>query len=96
MTPMRQWRALLSVPIEAKTERGAWMRATKYANTLTHPGSPVIAGQVEVVAELVDEPCDNAPGTHPLKWTTATRLELADEMIRRWTAFKQAGVPMGG
>jgi len=91
MKPTQQWWALISVPVEAKTKRGAWMRANAYANSLTHPGSAVIAGHVEACVLVEDAPDDEGPRDSGIRWTKADRLALAEDAIRRWTAFRDAG-----
>jgi hypothetical protein len=50
-------------------------------------------GSVVIDGSLAYGEYDNAQEERDLSpWTEAERIELADEMIRRWTAFKQ--IPM--
>ena len=50
----RQYRALISVPIEANTDDEAWSQAVDYANLLRKPNH-VIRGHVELVTEVADD-----------------------------------------
>lgn len=47
-----KYRALISVPIEADDDEHALAAADWHASSLRHPGSPAIAGHVELVTEV--------------------------------------------
>jgi hypothetical protein len=49
---MKQYRALISVPISAKSDEDAVRQGVDYAHSLCHPGSEVIAGHLELVGEV--------------------------------------------
>jgi hypothetical protein len=46
-----KYRALISVPIEADDDEHALAASDWHASVLRHPGSPAIAGHVELVTE---------------------------------------------
>jgi hypothetical protein len=50
----RRYRALLSVPIKADSDEEALSVAIQHANSLTHPGSEVIAGHLEMLGEVAE------------------------------------------
>lgn len=66
------YRALISVPITAPDDREAVERAVDFANSLTHPGSDVIAGHVELVGETMAQ--------HPI---SVGRVVLVDALLGR-------------
>lgn len=49
---MKSYRALISVPIQAENDEAAEELAAEHARSLLHPGSAVIAGHVERLAEV--------------------------------------------
>jgi hypothetical protein len=48
---MKNYRAIISVPIQAADDDAAYRQAAKHAHSLRHPGSVVVAGHLESLAE---------------------------------------------
>jgi hypothetical protein len=48
----RIYRALISVPISASSDDEAVSKGVKLAHSVTHPGSGVVAGHLELVGEV--------------------------------------------
>jgi hypothetical protein len=50
----KRYRALISVPITADSDRDAVEQAVAYAHSLLHPDAQVVAGHLELVGEAGD------------------------------------------
>lgn len=51
---MVAYRALISLPISADTDEKAWNQAAKYAHSLRHAASRVVAGHLELLGEVAN------------------------------------------